>query len=202
MSEIQVSVNLSYEPDAAPPFRAEIRKLLVLAAPAVGAKFSHMALGFTDFIFVSTLGTDATAAISPATLFAFLILCLGMGCVTSIQTFAAQALGRREPGRAAPYVWQAFYIGGLFLLLTWPANLCLRPFWTWVGHPPAVREMEIAFCQIDLWSMGLAIMCVGLESFFNGIQKPAVALWSVVVAIAINAIGDYALVFEIGRAHV
>ena len=196
MSEFRAdAAALSHAPGAAPSFRAEVRQLLVLAAPAVGAKLSHMALGFTDFIFVSGMGTDATAAISPATLFAFLILCLGMGCVTSIQTFAAQALGRREPHRAAPYVWQAFYIGIFFLLLTWPVNQCLRPFWTWVGHPPAVREMEIAFCEIDLWSMGLAIMCVGLESFFNGVQRPAVALVSVVVAIAVNAVGDYALIF-------
>jgi MATE family multidrug resistance protein len=196
MEELQPRIEtLSYASEAAPSFRAEIRQLLILAAPAVGAKLSHMALGFTDFVFVSRMGTDATAAISPATLFAFLILCLGMGCVTSIQTFAAQALGRREPHRAAPYVWQSFYIGLVFLLLTWPANQCLRPFWTWVGHPPAVREMEIAFCEIDLWSMGLAIMCVGLESFFNGVQKPGIALTSVAVAIGVNAIGDYALIF-------
>jgi MATE family multidrug resistance protein len=180
---------------AAPQLRAELRQLIALAAPAVGLKISHMALGFTDFIFVSRLGTDATAAASPATLFAFIILCLGIGSVTSIQTFAAQALGRREPERAAPYVWQSFYIGLVFFLLTVPAVWLMRPFWIWIGHPAPVREMEIAFCEIDLWSMGLAVMCCGLESFFNGVQRPGVALWSVVVAIVFNALGDYVLIF-------
>lgn len=179
----------------APPFRQELRQLLVLAMPTVGAKLSHMALGFTDFVLVSWMGTEATAAISPATMFVFIVLCLGMGSVTSIQTFAAQALGRREPHRAAAYVWQSVYVGVFFLALTIPMNQLVRPLWTWVDHPENVREMEIAYCHVALWCMGLSIMCVGLESFFNGIQKPGISLVSVLVAIVFNAFGDYALIF-------
>ena len=179
----------------APSFRAELRKLLSLAGPTVGAKFSHMALGFTDFVLVSWMGTEATAAISPCTLMVYIVLCLGMGCTTSVQTFVAQACGRREQERAAPYVWQAFYIGGAFLILTFPLVLLHRWFWTWVGHPPAVQAMEIAYCDIAFWSMGLAIMCVGLEGFFNGIQRPIVELVSILVAIVFNAFAGYALIY-------
>jgi MATE family multidrug resistance protein len=175
--------------------RVELRRLLTLAAPTVGAKLSHMALGFTDFVVVSWMGTDATAAISPGTLAVFILLCLGMGSVTSVQTFAAQALGRGEPARAAAYVWQAFYVGAGFLVLTVPLVMLQRVFWGWVEHPPAVQEMEIAYCEVAFWSMGLAVMCVGLEGFFNGIQRPGVELASILVAIVFNAIADYALVF-------
>src|SRR5438876_124840 len=117
--------------DSASPlrFREELRQLLALAGPTVGAKLSHMALGFTDFVFVSRMGTEATAAISPSTLFVFIVLCLGMGSVTSVQTFTAQSMGRREPRRAAPYVWQAFYVGLFFVLLTWPMIHFQRNFW-------------------------------------------------------------------------
>jgi MATE family multidrug resistance protein len=181
--------------DAAPSLRADLRKLLVLAGPTVGAKLSHMALGFTDFVLLSWVSTEATAAISPSTLMVFIVLCLGMGCVTSVQTFVAQAMGRNEPLRAAPYVWQALYVGLIFLVITLPIVLFQRTFWTWIGHPPAVREMEIAYCSIAFWSMGLAIMSVGLEGFFNGIQKPIIELISIVVAIVFNAVSSYALVF-------
>src|SRR5262249_18110762 len=53
----------------------------------------------------------------------------------------------------------------------------------------------IAYCDIAFWSMGLAIMSVGLEGFFNGIQRPSVELISIVIAVVFNAIGNYALVF-------
>lgn len=188
--------NISSDPSLEiPSFRAELRKLLVLAGPTVGAKLSHMALGFTDFVLVSRMGTEATAAISPSTLMVFIVLCLGMGCVTSVQTFVAQSLGRGEPRRGPAYVWQALYVGLVFLALTAPLIWFQRTFWTWVGHPPAVREMEIAFCSIAFWSMGLAIMSVGLEGFFNGIQKPKVELASILVAIVFNALAGYALIF-------
>lgn len=177
------------------PLRADLRKLVALAAPAVGLKLSHLALGFTDFVLVSWMGTEATAAVSPATLMVFIVLCIGLGSVSSIQTFAAQAMGRGEPGRAAGYVWQSLYLGAFCLMFTYPLALLLPAFWTWVGHSPVVRDMEIAYCQIAFWSMGLSVMCCGLESFFNGVQRPGVALWSVVIAIVFNAVADYALIF-------
>lgn len=179
----------------APSFRAELRQLLALAGPTVGAKLSHMALGFTDFVLVSWMGTEATAAISPCTLMLYVVLCLGMGCMTCVQTFVSQSCGRQEPHRAAPYVWQAFYVGLAFLVLTYPLILLQRSFWVWVGHPPAVQAMEIAYCDVAFWSMGLAIMCVGLEGFFNGIQRPVVELVSIVIAIVFNAFAGYGLIY-------
>jgi len=191
----QLDTTILAESGAGAPAKTELRQLLCLATPTVAAKVSHLALGFTDFVLVSRLGTEATAAISPSTLLVFIVLCFGMGAVTSVQTFAAQALGRREPRRAAPYVWQAIYIGFAFLLLTYPLILLQRGFWTWVGHPPAVQQMEIVYCDVAFWSMGLAIMAVGLEGFFNGIQRPGVELASILVAIVFNALADYALIF-------
>jgi MATE family multidrug resistance protein len=189
------ALNVEIGMETAPSLRADLRKLLTLAGPTVGAKLSHMALGFTDFVLVSWMGTDATAAISPSTLMVFIVLCLGMGCVTSVQTFVAQSMGRKEPQRGAPYVWQALYVGLVFLAITLPIVMFQRTFWTWVGHPTEVREMEIAYCSIAFWSMGLAIMSVGLEGFFNGIQKPVIELISIIVAIVFNAVASYALVF-------
>lgn len=177
------------------PVRSELRQLLGLAMPTVAAKLSHMALGFTDFLFVSRLGTEATAAISPSTLLIYIFLCLGMGSVTSIQTYTAQSLGRREPHRAARYAWQALYMGLLFLLFTIPLVWLQESFWRWVNHPPAVQQMEIEYCSFAFWSMGLAVISVGLEGFFNGIQRPRVELLSILVAVVFNAVGNYALVF-------
>ena len=51
--------------------------LLKLAMPIIGLMVSRMAMGFIDFVMVSRLGTDAQAAISPATIFVFALACLG-----------------------------------------------------------------------------------------------------------------------------
>jgi MATE family multidrug resistance protein len=189
------------QPDAATTghapicMRTEARRLLILAAPLIATMVSRMAMGFVDFVMVSQLGTDATAAITPATILVFTVICLGMGAVMSINPFAAQAFGRGEHRVASAYPWHGFLIAATFAVLSYPAVLLAKPFWAAVGHLPAIQAMEVAYCETAFWCMGFAIVCASLESFFNGVQKPSVTLISVLVALAFNIVANYCLIF-------
>lgn len=174
---------------------SDVRALLWLALPIIATKISHFAIGFTDFIFVSRLGTENTAAITPCTMLLFTILCLGMGTVASVQTFASQALGRRTPHEASAYAWQSFYVAIGFTILVWPINQLMPFFWAFIGHEAAVRQLEIIYTQAGLWSIGPAIIVSGLDAFFYGVQRPKVSLASVLVAITFNVFAVWALVF-------
>jgi MATE family multidrug resistance protein len=175
--------------------RSEALALLALSWPIILIMMSRLALTSTDFFFVSRLGTEATAAISPSTIFIFTVICLGMGAATSIQTFVAQSMGRRMPHEAAAYAWQGFYIAVLFAVLALPAAALVQPFWALVGHPPRVQALEVAYCRIAFLCMGFSILCASLDGFFNGIRKPIVGLASVFVSVIFNAVANYLLVF-------
>ncbi len=175
--------------------RVEAWRLLVLAGPMILTMVSRMAMGFIDFAMVSRLGTEATAAISPSTILVFTVLCFGMGLMTSIQTFAAQALGRREHRQAAAYAWHGFYVAAVFAVISLPVSLLSEPFWSLFGHAPEVLALEIAYCRTAFWSMGPAILCIALDSFFNGVQKPRIALISVLVSLLFNVVANYCLIF-------
>ena len=101
------------------PRHGNASQLLVLALPIIGMTVSRMLMGFVDFAMVSRLGTEAQAAISPATILVFAVLCVGMGAVSTVQTFAAQADGRGKPGQGSAYAWQSLYIALGFGLLWW-----------------------------------------------------------------------------------
>lgn len=178
-----------------PTVRAEARRLISLAAPIIGTMISAMLLGFTDFVMVSRLGTEATAAISPATMMLYSVLCLGMGCANSVQTFASQAMGRRNLPEAAAYAWQPLYVGIGFAALAYPLSRLLPALWGWIGHAPAVQAQEVAYSQVALWCMPPAVVSVGLEGFFNGVQRPQVALASVLVAVVFNIGANWVLIF-------
>lgn len=169
--------------------------MLVLATPIIAAMVSRMAMGFIDFVMVSRLGTEAVAAISPATILVFTVMCLGMGPATSIQTYAAQALGRREPQAAAAYAWQSLYMAAGFALLSYPITQLAEPFWAMIGAPPQVQALQVAYCKIAFWCMGFSVLTFGLEGFFNGIQKPSVSLMATLVALVFNAGANYVLIF-------
>ena len=191
----QTSSRPPTDAEALPPLRHEMRKLLILAAPIIAAMVSRMAMGFIDFVMVSRLGTEATAAISPSTILVFSVLCLGMGAATSIQTFAAQALGRRQPREAAAYAWQSIYMAIAFSLLSYPATQLAEPFWTLIGATPEVLALQVAYCKIAFWCIGFSIVTFGLEGFFNGIQKPSVTLVATLIGLVFNAVANYALIF-------
>ncbi|MCC6358587.1 MAG: MATE family efflux transporter [Phycisphaerales bacterium] len=178
--------------------RGPTLELLILALPMIGMTLSRMLMGFIDFVMVSWMGTAAQAAISPATMLLFAISCVGMGLVQGVQTFVSQADGRGEPQRSGAYVWQTFYIAAFFALLTLPVAV-YSPVWfdafgRWAGHPADVQAMEIDYIRIALWVVAPATLCVGLESFYNGIHRPTVGLIAMLASLVVNALGNYALI--------
>lgn len=188
---------LTLKPDALadPSTGQELRKLLTLAGPNVLLMVTRMLMGFVDFTMVSDLGTAATAAISPATILVFNVMVLGMGMATSAQTFAAQCLGRGDKRKAVAYAWQTIYFALLFLLLSAPMSMASTAIWRWLGAEPEVARLSADYCRIAFWCMGPAIVAFGFEGFFNGIQKPRVALLSAVVALGVNIVVNYALIY-------
>lgn len=177
------------------PLGREILVLLRLAAPIIFVMLSRMLITTTDFIVVSRLGTEAIAAISPASLLVFILICLGMGPSTSIQTFVAQSLGRRDFRATSAYAWQGFYIAAVFFVLSWPINLLNEPFWKLFDQPAAIQRLEIEFCRIAFSCVGFSFICSSLEGFFGGVQRPMVCLVAILVSVVFNAVAAIVLVF-------
>ncbi len=171
---------------------------MILAVPMICMSLSRMLMGFIDFVMVSWLGTEAQAAVSPASLLIFALSCFGMGAVQSVQTFVSQADGRGEPERAGAYAWQSLFMAGLWTILTLPIVLTtatwFRAFGLWAQHPSGVLEMEIEYLVIALWSVAPAIACAGLDGFYNGIRRPAIPLVGVIVSLVVNGVGNYVLI--------
>ena len=167
--------------------------------PIIGITVSRMLMGFIDFAMVSRLGTEAQAAISPASVIVFSVLCLGMGATSTVQTFAAQAMGRGEPREGSAYAWHGVYIAVGFGLLIWPITRAVPGFYQWVGgmadHEAGILALEIDYTRIALWSFTPAVMSVALNGFFLGIQRPRISLISILISIVFNIVANYALIF-------
>jgi len=178
---------------------ADALELFTLALPIIGMMVSRLAMTFIDFAMVSALGTAAQAAISPASVFVFAIGCLGMGVAHAVQTFVSQADGRGEAHRAGSYAWQSFYIAAACGLLTVPFALTTEAWFGWIAalgqHSAEVADMEVRYIRISLWAVAPSVVCVGLNGFFNGIQKPRITLVAVLVSLVVNLIGNWLLIF-------
>ena len=174
-------------------------ELLRLATPMILMSLSRVAMGFIDFVMVSWLGTDAQAAISPATLFIWALACAGTGIASGVQTFVAQADGRGERRIAGGYVWQTLYLALIALFIAWPLSQTTAVWLGWFAglgqHPPTVTALEVEFVRIGVWTAAPVILCAGLDGFFNGIRRPWIVLLAAALSVGVNALGNWLLIF-------
>jgi MATE family multidrug resistance protein len=176
-----------------------VAELLILAAPMILMMITRMAMGFIDFVMVSQLGTEAQAAIGPASIFVFILASLGMGVAQAVQTFVSQADGRGEPHLAGSYAWQSLYVALLTGLVAAPAALTAHVWFPPIAalgkHSAAVTALEIEYIQWSMWLIFPATFSAGLQGFFNGIQRPRYALYAVFASIGANVLGNWLLIF-------
>lgn len=174
---------------------SEFKAVLAMSAPIVISTCSPMVMRVADFAFVATLGTEAQAAIVPAQMTLWCYIAFSMGLVTSINTFASQALGRGRLRDCGAYAWQSLYlsaflgVGGLGLWFVFPA------IFSAVDHEPPVQALEVLYTRISVWAILPTVASAALGAFFNGIHRPRVTMMGAVESNALNIFLNYALIF-------
>ncbi len=185
-------------PDAAAILRprSDLRNVLAMALPAVITTSSRAAMDVIDYVMVAQLPThDAQAAILPAQVVMWSYIVFGLGVVTMVNTFAAQALGRGDRRETAAYAWQGIYVAAFFGLLATVVVAFVPGAVAWIGHEPGVQQNEIAYMRIALLTAGPTLIAEGLGWFFIGIHRPTIPMWTALEAIVVNFVVALVLIF-------
>ena len=171
------------------------REFLAIALPLILSTASWSVQNFVDRVFLTWYSTESLAAAMPAGMSSFLILSLFLGVAAYVNTFVAQYVGARQPGRVGPAVWQGIYLavlgGGIALA---PAALA-TPLFDLIGHSEPVRLQEATYFRILCYGIGPNILATAAACFFSGRGRTWVVLAVSLVAIAVNIVADYLLIF-------
>ena len=171
------------------------REFLGIALPLILSTASWSIQHFVDRVFLSWYSTEALAAALPAGMANFTFISLFMGTAQYANTFVAQYMGARRPTRVGPAVWQGAYVAlfsGLLALL--PAAFAGELF-ALIGHDPDIRAAETDYFRILCYGTGPQVLSTAFSCFFSGRGQTWVVLAVNVVAISVNIICDYALIF-------
>jgi MATE family multidrug resistance protein len=169
--------------------------LALLAGPIIATMISRTVMSFADFVMVSKLGEEAMAAIMPAGISVWCLVCFGFGVVTVTNTFVSQSLGKGEHAECSRYTWQGLYVAVILGALVLPVWWLAPAYFEWAGHAPEVQRLEVIYFRVSLFSIMPAIAANVVANFFNGIHKPSVGLFAAVTANSFNILGNYALIF-------
>ncbi len=173
----------------------ELRATLRLAWPLIVAQFATIALTATDVVMMGWLGAEFIAAGSLATSFMFPFLMFGTGLCMAVAPLVSQALGsgrRREVRRVVRQgLWAAIGISALLL----PAVLSGGTLLGWLGQAEATAALAGEYLRLAGWMLPFALVFVVLRCLVAARGGTGVVLRITLFGIAVNALGNWALMF-------
>lgn len=179
------------------PFRAELGATLRLSAPLALANMLQMAVFAIDVIFVARLGQDALAAASLSVAMFGLMIWACSGLTGAVAPLIAAELGRgrhalRDVRRSVRMaLWLAVLCGLAGMVV---CNLG-EEIMLATGQQPRIAEQAGGFLFILQFALIPMIAANVLRIFVSALGRPVFATAITGLAILINALGNYALVF-------
>jgi putative MATE family efflux protein len=181
----------------APSHRVELRALLTLATPLVGANLLQMAVYAIDVVFVARLSTVEFAAATLGVFLYSLMLWAMLGLTTACAPLIAAELGRRR--HAVREVRRSFRMA------LWLAALAALPIMLLLAHgetlllladqDPDVARRAGAFLDILLLALVPAIFAGVMRTAAAALGRPGWALGVTAMALGLGALGNWLLVF-------
>jgi MATE family multidrug resistance protein len=182
-------------PAASGLWRAELVQTIRLAVPMALTQLGQIVMMTTDLVLIGRLGDAALAAAALAHTVLFAAFTLGMGLVSAVAPLASQAYGARQPRmvRRALRVglWAAVILGApMTLVQFWGEDILLA-----LGQQPREAALAGRYLTGMAWAIIPAWSFIALRNFMGSVNRPAPALWITLVAIPLNALLAYALIY-------
>lgn len=171
------------------------REVLTLAIPLVASTASWTVMNFIDRMFLLWWSTDSMAAVMPAGMVHFSLVCFPLGIATYVNAFVAQYQGAGHPARIGAAVWQAARVG----LICIPVFLGLIPLAPWIfdlaRHGVDLAKLESLYFQTAAFGAGAEVLAGAFSGFFIGLGRSRVVMAIDTTAALMNAVLDYAWIF-------
>ena len=170
-------------------------EVLRLSAPASAGMLSRTITQFVDSLMVSRLGPAVFAGQSIGGLIAFIPESFALGVIGVVNTFVSQNGGAGRNARCGQYTWAGLALVAVYMAFVLPLAGLGQQIFSLVGHDPLVQPMEALYFRYMILAMPITLAIKVLEGFFYGIHRPSIVFVAAFIANALNALGDYALIF-------
>jgi MATE family multidrug resistance protein len=182
---------------AANPWREEARAMLVLAWPMILTNLAQTAMTATDVMIIGRLGADALAAgaLGSNLYFAPLIFGLGLMYATSPMMAAERGRKRHSVRDIRRTVRQGLWLAVLVVIPIWILLWNTESILLLMRQDPALAAQAQIYVRGLQWAVLPFYGYIVLRSFISALERPGWALVIMAIAVALNAIGNYCLVF-------
>lgn len=173
-----------------------ILALLPIAVPMFVSNVFDMLQMMVDRLFLAHVGKVHQAAAMSGGVTSWMCICLFAGMIGYSSALVAQYCGAGSREDAVRVFWQAIRLSvlcyPLVLLVDFLVAGCSPVF---SGHSPLETELETRYFWYMAFGSILAPLRTALASFFAGIGRTRVVMVANAVAMVVNVVANWALIF-------
>ncbi len=172
-----------------------VRELLIIALPMVIATACDGVMTFTDRLFLSRVASEQMNAAMGGGVALQMLMFFFIGLTGYSTALVAQYFGAGEKQNSAKAAFQAI----LVTIAAWPVILLAKPlaisFFYFMKIPEVQLSLQVRYLNIIAWGSIFSMLRYTLGCYFTGIGKTKVVMTATIVAMVVNVILDYILVF-------
>lgn len=182
-------------PPAAKPWLSEAKAVLSLGLPLIGAQLAQVGIQTTDIVMIGWLGPQdlASAALGASIFFATWLF--AMGICSAVAPLVAHARGAKQPRQVRRSVRQGLWVAVVIGLPLFAALWQMEAILLAIGQLPENAARAASYIQAMLLGFVPSLWFVVMRSFLSAMGKGRVILVVSLLALAFNALCNYALMF-------
>jgi len=176
-------------------YRAHARATLLLGLPLIGSHLAQFSIHITDTLMLGWYDIEALAAVTLAGSFWFLLFIMGSGFAFAVAPMvaSAQSSGQNRDVRRVTRMgmWISLIYGVAVLpLMYWSAPILIA-----MGQDENLSALAQEYLRITCWGTLPALLVMVLKNYLAALERAGVVLWITLVAVVLNALANYALIF-------
>ena len=188
--------------DKGPPLDARTagsyRQVWALAHPAIFTMISQTVMWTVDSAMVGHVGKTELAAVGLGGIFVFTLYSFFIGLTSTVNTFVAQNYGAGDYRKCGMYLWQGLYISLAASIAIYVVRALSPQIVDLLRPDEPVRPLTISYARIRMLSAPFFLVYYTFSHFYRGIGDTRTPLKVLLVAHAVNLVGDYLLIFGKG----
>ncbi len=185
-------------PDISNDRFGNLKELTRVALPLMLSAGSQSLMNAADRVILAGCSEDALAAVTPASMLHWTVVCVPMGTVLYANTFISQFDGAGQKDRMMSSFWQAVWlalVSGFLLWIFLPFTRMILPY---SGHSPNIVELEAQYFNTLCAGAPIHMVATALSCFFSGRRQTKVVMLNSMVAVFANGVLSYLLAYGFG----
>ncbi len=175
---------------------SELSATLALSWPLVLANVAVNVMTATDFMMLGWLSPRALAAGSLGFNLYQPPFLIGIGVVAALSPIAAAKIGAGEAAEGVRKATHQALLSALLIAgLAWIALSQTTAILTAIGEPPDLARDAGVYMRGFQWGLAPNLMFFAGRSVFAALERPRLPLLAGLIAVAFNALANYALIF-------